>query len=115
MMGAEVRVWCALNCMYWSWWHLLCDYCSELLLSKQEVSLFCLSKGDQMAVGVGPDPGERGLWAGRVGSLRVSSDGIRRDRACLSTDVILGAPKMCPAPQKLALAICYCLEFLSEP
>lgn len=74
-MGAEVRVWCALNCMYWSWWHLLCDYCSELLLSKQEVSLFCLSKGDQMAVGVGPDPGEPGLWAGRVDSLRVSSDG----------------------------------------
>lgn len=57
-------------CIYWSWWHLLCDYCSELLLSKQEVSLSCFSKGDQMAVGVGQDPGVPGLCAGRIDSLR---------------------------------------------
>lgn len=83
------------------------DYYSELLLSKQEVSLFCLSKGDQMAVGIGSDPGEPGLWAGRGESLRVSDDGIRRDRAGLSSSVISGAKNMsCSSdlPQPFAIA-----------
>lgn len=64
-----------------------------------------------MAVGVGPDPGEPRLWSGRGDSLRVSGDGIRRDRTGLSTGVTLGAPRICPAPQRLTLAIFYCLEF----
>lgn len=71
MMAAEMRVWCGLTACIGSWWHLLHDYYSELLLSKQEVSLFCLSKGDQMAVSVGPDPGEPGLWPGRGDSFSV--------------------------------------------
>lgn len=62
MMAAEVRVWCGLTARTGRWWHLLCGYYSELLLSKQEMSPFCFFKGDQMAVGVGPDPGEPGLW-----------------------------------------------------
>lgn len=64
-----------------------------------------------MAVGIGSDPGEPGFWAGRGDSLRVSGDGIRRDRAGLSTGVILGTLGMCPATQRLTSAIYYCLEF----
>lgn len=93
-------------CMHWSWWHLLCDYYGELLLSKQEVSLFCLSKGDQMAVVAGLGPGEPGLWAGRGDSLSVSGDGIRRNKAGLSSGIISGAPRMCPAPLRLTSALC---------
>lgn len=57
-----------------------------------------------MAVGVGADPGEPRLWSGKGDSLRVSGDGIRRDRTGLSTGVILGAPRMCPAPSKTCLS-----------
>lgn len=49
-MGTEVRVQCGLTACTGSYWHLLCDCYSELLLSKQEVSLFCLSMEDQMVV-----------------------------------------------------------------
>lgn len=40
-------------------------------------------QGDQMAVSVGPDPGEPGLWPGRE-TASVSGDDVRRDRAGLS-------------------------------
>lgn len=41
-----------------------------------------------MALGAGPGPGEPGLWAGRGDSLSVSGDGIRRDKAGLSSGII---------------------------
>lgn len=70
------------------------------------MSLFCLSKGDQMALGAGPGPGEPGLWAGRGDSLSVSGDGIRRDKAGLSRGRVSGAPRMCAAARRLASALC---------
>lgn len=41
-----------------------------------------------MALGAGPGPGEPGFWAGRGDSLSVSGDGIRRDKAGLSSGII---------------------------
>lgn len=88
MMAAEMRVWCGLTACIGSWWHLLHDYYSELLLSKQEVSL-CLSKGDQMAVSVGPDPGVSLASGLAEETASVSGDDVRRDRAGLSSDITL--------------------------
>lgn len=68
------------------------------------MSLFCLSKADQMAVGTGLGPGEPSLWAGRGDSLSVSGDRIRRDKAGLSSGIISGAPRMRPAVLRLTSA-----------
>jgi hypothetical protein len=67
-----------------------------------------------MAVSSGTDPGDPGLWASRGDGLRVS--GVRIKRAGLSSVVISGLPRMCPAPERffpmLLLGISQ-LKFLS--